>query len=402
MRKVARKTTVSIIILLISILLPLQVFGHIVIEENIEQLKAFTGILVKDFDTKEILFSHNQDMLFTPASLVKIMTLMAGLEIIGEEYRYPTSFYFSSTVPGVIDSSLYIKGSGDPMHSPETIKEISQNLVSKFKISQINGDLILDDFLFQKEEYLGRGWMWDDQNPLIGSFVLQGYSVKEKHNSYYNDMTFAWGKMLYNELLRLGVGIKGDVKIDRVKKDIPIKAVYYSETLDNILAQMMVMSDNQSSEIIFRTLPLIVNSEKSSVSTIEQSIVTFSDFVLKSLGMQWGEDYFIVDGCGLSEYNLLTPSQVVAAISFLYEKYGNYILKYFANNDEKGTIKNRFPFPVWAKTGSLPSASGLAGLFQTKSGRNIIFCLIENNFRGEKNDPKLWENQIIEHIYENF
>ena len=118
--------------------------------------------------------------------------------------------------------------------------------------------------------------------------------------------------------------------------------------------------------------------------------------------MEWGEDYFIVDGCGLSEYNLLTPAQIVEAISFLYQKYGSDILSFFASIEEKGTIKNRFPFPLWAKTGSLPAASGLAGIFQTKSGRNIVFSLMENNFRGEKNDPKLWENQIIEYIYENY
>ncbi len=400
MTVIAGKTRRIAAIILIIVFLLFQAFYSLAIDERIRQLNAFTGILVEDFDTKEILLSHNQDMLFTPASLVKIMTLMVGLEIIGGEYSYPTSVYFSSMVPGIIDGPLYIKGNGDPTHSPELIKKISQDLVYKYKISRINGDLVLDDFLFQKDEYLGRGWMWDDQNPLIGALVLKGSSVREKHISYYNNMSFAWGKIFYNELLRLGVQINGEIRIDKVKESIPIKAIYYSEALDNILAQMMVMSDNQSSEIIFRTLPLVENSQN--ISTFEQSIKIFSEYFLDTMGIQWGEDYFIVDGCGLSEYNLLSPSQVVRMLSFLYQKYGNHILKYFANNDEKGTIKNRFSFPVWAKTGSLPAASGLAGIFQTKSGRNIVFCLIENNFRGEKNDPKLWENQIVEHIYENY
>ena len=377
------------------------VLGQSEIEEIIEEFNGFTGTLIKDLDCGEVLFFHNQDKLFTPASLVKIFTLLAGLEVIGGDYRYPTYFYFSSTTLGIIDGSLYIKGSGDPTHSPEMIREIAQNLANKYHIKQINGDLVLDDLSFQREEFLGRGWMWDDKNPLLGALVLKGYSAKEKHISYCNTMTLTWGQIFYKELLRMGVQIKGGIKIGQVKEGIKIKAIHYSVPLDNILIQMMKMSDNQSSEIIFRTLPLCT-TDNEQISTIEQSIIVFSEFLKESLGMEWGEDYFMVDGCGLSEYNLFTPAQIVEAISFLYQKYGSDILNYFASIEERGTIKNRFLFPLWAKTGSLPAVSGLAGIFHTKSGRNIVFCLMENNFRGEKNDPKSWENQIVEYIYENY
>ena len=377
------------------------VLGQSEIEEIIEQFNGFTGILIKDLDCGEVLLSHNQDKLFTPASLVKIFTLLAGLEVIGGDYCYPTYLYFSSTTPGIIDGSLYIKGSGDPTHSPEMIREIAQNLVNKYHIKQISGDLVLDDLSFQREEFLGRGWMWDDQNPLIGALVIRGYSAKGKNISYYNTMTLTWGEIFYEELLRMGIQIKGGLKIGQVKVDIKIKSIHNSVPLNNILIQMMKMSDNQSSEIVFRTLPLCTK-DNDQISTIEQSIIVFSEFLKESLGMEWGEDYFVVDGCGLSEYNLLTPAQIVEAISLLYQKYGSDILNYFASIEERGTIKNRFLFPLWAKTGSLPAASGLAGIFHTKSGRNIVFCLMENNFRGEKNDPKSWENQIVEYIYENY
>jgi len=72
------------------------------IREEIDKFPGFSGILIKDLNTQEVLFSHNEDKLFTPASLTKIFTLLAALETLGEEYAYPTSFYFSSTVPGGI------------------------------------------------------------------------------------------------------------------------------------------------------------------------------------------------------------------------------------------------------------------------------------------------------------
>ncbi|GAG46146.1 unnamed protein product, partial [marine sediment metagenome] len=115
------------------------------IREEINQFSGFSGVLIKDLNTQEVLFSHNEDKLFTPASLTKIFTLLAALEIFDEEqYAYPTSFYFSSTVPGEINGDLYIVGSGDPTQTPEVIRKIADDLVQKFSIKCISGDIVLD------------------------------------------------------------------------------------------------------------------------------------------------------------------------------------------------------------------------------------------------------------------
>lgn len=52
------------------------------IQEEINQFAGFSGVLIKDLNTQEVLFSHNEDKLFTPASLTKIFTLLAALEIL--------------------------------------------------------------------------------------------------------------------------------------------------------------------------------------------------------------------------------------------------------------------------------------------------------------------------------
>ena len=57
------------------------------IPEEIKQFPGFSGILIKDLNTQEILFSHNEDKLFTPASLTKIFTLLTALEIF-DEFNY--------------------------------------------------------------------------------------------------------------------------------------------------------------------------------------------------------------------------------------------------------------------------------------------------------------------------
>jgi len=373
------------------------------IREEINQFPGFSGILIKALNTHEVLFSHNEDKLFTPASLTKIFTLMAALEIFDEEqHAYPTSFYFSSTTPGEINGDLYIVGSGDPTQTPEVIRKIADALVQKYNIRHISGDIVLDNSRFLPEEFLGRGWMWDDKNPLIGALTVMGYEAKEKQNSYLNIMPFLWGNIFSQELSKKGVKIKGDIRIGKTPEGLKVKYIYYSDTLDKILAYMMKKSDNQSAENIFRTLALMDNPV--GVSSIAQAIASLEEVIDTVLGLKWGKDYILVDGCGLSEYNLMTPAHLVKAISYLYQKYGFKILDYFANTKEKGTLKERLPFQVWGKTGTLSSASALAGLLETKNKRWVVFCLMENNFIfiEEENDPKIFENRILEYIYENF
>jgi len=372
------------------------------IQEEVDKFSGFSGILIKDLNTQEVLFSHNEDKLFTPASLTKVFTLLAALEIFGEEYAYPTSFYFSSTTPGEINGDLYIVGSGDPTQSPDVIRKIADTLVRKYNIRHISGDIVLDNSKFLPEEFLGRGWMWDDKNPLIGALTVTGYKVKEKQNFYFNTMPLLWGKIFSQELSKKGVKIEGNVRIRKAQEDLRVKYIYYSDTLEKMLAYMMKKSDNQSAENIFRTLALIGNPDE--VSTIARAISSLEEVIDTTLGLKWGKDYILVDGCGLSEYNLTTPAHLVKAISYLYRKYDFEILDYFASTKEKGTLKERLPFQVWGKTGTLSSASALAGLLETKDKRWVVFCLMENNFIfiEEKNDPKKFENRIIEYIYENF
>ena len=400
------KSRYKIFIFLLSFLITISLLICIAgartgIWEEIGQFPGFSGVLIKDLNTQEVLFSHNEDKLFTPASLTKIFTLLVALETFNEEYAYPTSFYFSSTTPGEINGDLYVVGSGDPTQSPAIIRKIADVLVEKYNLRHISGDIILDNSKFLPEEFLGRGWMWDDKNPLIGALTVKGCEVKEKQNSYLNTMPLLWGNIFFGELSKKGVKIKGDIRIGKIREDLKVKYIHYSDTLDKILAYMIKKSDNQSAENIFRTFVLKDNPESES-HTIAQAIASLEEVIDKTLGVKWGKDYIVVDGCGLSEYNLITPAHLVKAITYLYQKYDFKILDYFANTKESGTLRERLPFQVWGKTGTLSSASALAGLLQTKNKRWIVFCLMENNFIfiKDENDPKIFENRIIEYIYE--
>ncbi|GAH95883.1 unnamed protein product, partial [marine sediment metagenome] len=86
---------------------------------------------------------------------------------------------------------------------------------------------------------------------------------------------------------------------------------------------------------------------------------------------------------------------------FSKSRLGDDALYWRGNSSSNSKYSLRITLQSQGKTGTLSSTSGLAGLLETKNKRWVVFCLMENNFIAEENDPKIFENRIIEYIYEN-
>ena len=82
----------------------------------------------------------NSTHFFIPASIIKIATALAALEILGPDYRYQTEFYLRD------QATLYIKGHGDPFLTSEYIADIARTLKDK-GLSRID-KLVLDGSWF--------------------------------------------------------------------------------------------------------------------------------------------------------------------------------------------------------------------------------------------------------------
>ncbi|MDA3785879.1 MAG: D-alanyl-D-alanine carboxypeptidase, partial [Deltaproteobacteria bacterium] len=81
---------------------------------------------------------------YTPASIFKIITALASLEILGEGYRFPTSFHLTPAL------DLWIKGGGDPLLTSEVIGEMSKEL--RKRGLRVFRHLYIDDSLYALEE----------------------------------------------------------------------------------------------------------------------------------------------------------------------------------------------------------------------------------------------------------
>ncbi|MEK7207313.1 MAG: D-alanyl-D-alanine carboxypeptidase/D-alanyl-D-alanine-endopeptidase [Pseudomonadota bacterium] len=86
-----------------------------------------------------------------PASTIKVLTTLAGLEELGPAYRWKTEAYTTAPVRnGRLEGDLYLKGYGDPYLVMEYFWRFLRGLRAA-GIEEIAGDLVLDQSYFARE-----------------------------------------------------------------------------------------------------------------------------------------------------------------------------------------------------------------------------------------------------------
>jgi D-alanyl-D-alanine carboxypeptidase/D-alanyl-D-alanine-endopeptidase (penicillin-binding protein 4) len=141
-------------------------------------VRGFIGVEIDELDSGRVIYSHDADQLFTPASVTKLFTTASALALIGPDYRIRTTVE-SATAPdkyGRLSGDLVLVGRGDPNMSgrllpynlkterplppAHVLEEIADQVVAK-GVKVIDGDIVADDSSFVYERY-GVGWSQDD------------------------------------------------------------------------------------------------------------------------------------------------------------------------------------------------------------------------------------------------
>jgi D-alanyl-D-alanine carboxypeptidase/D-alanyl-D-alanine-endopeptidase (penicillin-binding protein 4) len=87
-----------------------------------------------------------------PASLMKVVTTYAALELLGPAYRWNTPVWLQGTVRnGVLHGDLVIKGTGDPTLVMERVWLMLRR-VQQLGVREIRGDIVLDRSVFTLPE----------------------------------------------------------------------------------------------------------------------------------------------------------------------------------------------------------------------------------------------------------
>ncbi len=107
------------------------------------------GVVVQRVGARQPLFEHQPNVPLNPASVMKLVTTFAGLELLGRDYRWRTEAYLGGPlVDGALKGDLILKGFGDPKITIEQWQALMSELRSK-GLERIEGDLVLDRSHFE-------------------------------------------------------------------------------------------------------------------------------------------------------------------------------------------------------------------------------------------------------------
>lgn len=147
---------------------------------------AHWGLYVIDAKTGEVLLDHQAEKMFAPASNTKIFSVAAALEVLGPDHRFHTKLLHTGTLDAdskTLKGDLILLASGDPTLGGRTLPDgsvafknsdhtynngqltevdplqgIQQLAVDLAKqVKQIEGEIIIDDRLFDRSESTGSG-----------------------------------------------------------------------------------------------------------------------------------------------------------------------------------------------------------------------------------------------------
>ncbi len=106
------------------------------------------GVVVHSVDADQALLRHNAQQPMNPASVMKLVTTYAALELLGPAYTWKTEALIeTSPAAGQLNGNLYLRGSGDPRLALEQFWLLLRQLRVR-GVSDIAGDLVLDRSAF--------------------------------------------------------------------------------------------------------------------------------------------------------------------------------------------------------------------------------------------------------------
>lgn len=132
--------------------------------KNHPKIAKNMGLAVFDLQSGTYELVHNENKMFTPASLSKIITASAVMSFLNPYHQFETLFTSEKPVDknGVLKDHLYLKGGGDPGFVSENLWILVNNL-TRSGLKKVEGSLIVDDHLFRKAQP-HRSWLKSDRS----------------------------------------------------------------------------------------------------------------------------------------------------------------------------------------------------------------------------------------------
>ena len=336
------------------------------------------------------------DTMFPPASVIKIATVLAALQILGPDYRFTTEFFLDGA------NNLYIRGFGDPSLVSEEIALITVRL-HHLGLKQVNL-LYIDSSAFALERQVpGREQSDNPYDAPIGPTVVNFNTAsiyKDKHGNISSGEVQTptlplmhqlaakrpSGHMLINicadgaeedtrmarftaEIFRAklqgaGISVRGIGGTRKVPSQLPLFHSHKSsKTLAEISSDLLHSSSNFMANLVF------LQSGAASYgfpATWEKGKMATQRELTRLLGNKAAKEIHMIEGSGLSRNNRISARALLA----LLEHFSPY----------KGMLRLKNGLPI--KSGTLSGVYNYAGYLD--NGRPFVILLSQmKNTRDE-------------------
>lgn len=315
---------------------------------------------------------HRGNIPQSAASLTKIATSLAALEVYGVDYQFKTRVKQRGTIQdGVLVGDLIIEGGGDPFFVWEEAIALG-NRLNELGIEKVQGNLIVTGDFFMN---------YQSSSQLTAQLLAQALNVQLWSREIQQQH-----QQLSPETPRPKVVILGEI----IFQNEPIAAdkliiLHQSLPLTDILHQMNIYSNNKMSD-------LIANSMGGAKKVAE--------IVINLTGVS-PQEVQLINGSGLGMENRISPRAVVKMLQVMQRKLlenGYTIADVLpVGGIETGTVRDRaIPKGIPVKTGSLWNVSALAGVINTDRQGLVYFAIINQN--GNLSTFRNQQDQLLQNL----
>jgi len=366
------------------------------------------GYAVGDPSKNKVITSVRGGTAMIPASSMKLLTSLAALDAYGPEHRFTTSVVSAGA------GSLVLVGGGDPYLATKrsttgyprraSLDDLADQVVKALRSSgsSASQDVSLD---WDGSLFSGPAWnpTWparysDQTTPTSALWVEEGRtgggSPGPREPDPARAAAAAFADVLEDRGLSVDLGQPSKTgqptRTGKTGKGPTLLARTRSMPLAQIVEQLLLHSDNDAAEVLFRQVP-IADGRAGSVASARTAV----ERRLTDLGV-WTDNSVVQDGSGLSPGNRVVPRTFLLLLGLgLSAKHPEFrsLATGLPVAGSDGSLRYRFfadgtkpaRGSVHAKTGTLTGVHALVGYVTTADGALVSFAFVLNSATSDYN-----------------
>ena len=355
------------------------------------------GFAVADPATGTVLSSADGSTAMIPASALKLLTGLAALDAYGPEHRFTTTVV--SGKPG----QVVLVGGGDPYLAKQrrtgaypsraSLDDLADQVATAVKATKFGSMITVD---WDATLFSGPAWnpTWpagyaDQTTPTSALWVDEGRKGAGSPGPREADPARAAASAFTATLKKRGLKVRLGDPAEAAKGANRVASVR-SMPMSQIVEEVLLHSDNDAAEVLFRQVPL-ADGKPGSIIEARKAV----ERRLTALGA-WSDNAVVHDGSGLSRDDRVTPQTFLTVLELaLSSKHpelralvtglpvagtdGSLRYRFFVDGTQAGRGD------VHAKTGTLRGVHALVGYATTADGALVAIAFVVNGATNDYN-----------------